>query len=81
MVQEIFPDWAAEQIASLAKAVPSGNGRVKLGAAFDPVMLPDEIIKGFYTKARGIGVQLMTVHSCRTPVQALLCPSGSRVPE
>lgn len=61
-------DWAAEQLADLAANQPFGNGRVRLGVAFDAYYLPKDVVVSLFEKARGLGVKLFTSHYVRGPL-------------
>lgn len=60
-----MPNWAADQLAELATNQPFGNGRVRLGVAFDHYYLPKEIVISFFETARSLGVKLFTSHYVR----------------
>ncbi|KAF7337821.1 Metallo-dependent hydrolase [Mycena venus] len=56
-------EWSTKQLADLAASQPFGNGRVRLGLAFDAFYLPKEFVVSLYERARGLGVKLFTSHN------------------
>lgn len=62
------PDWTAKQLADLAANQPFGNGRVRLGVAFDAWYLPKDDVISLFENARGLGVKLFTTHYVRNPI-------------
>ncbi|KAJ7907286.1 hypothetical protein B0H13DRAFT_2662420 [Mycena leptocephala] len=63
------PDWTANQLADLAANQPFGNGRVRLGVAFDAWYLPKDDVISLFENARGLGVKLFTTHFVKNPGQ------------
>lgn len=63
-----LPEWATNQLADLAGKQPFGNGRVRLGVAFDAYYLPKDAVIGLFENARGLGVKLFTSHYVRNPL-------------
>jgi hypothetical protein len=59
------PDWAAKQLADFAANQPFGNGRVRLGVAFDAYYFPKDVVVSLFETARGLGVKLFTSHYVR----------------
>ncbi|KAK7038322.1 Metallo-dependent hydrolase [Favolaschia claudopus] len=55
-------EWAASQLEDLAARQPFGDGRVRLGVAFDAFYLPKEFVVSLYERARGMGIKLFTTH-------------------
>lgn len=68
MSMNMLPNWVMSTVAELAKKAPFGNGRVQLRIAFDGWSLPQERVVDFVTKARSLGVKLITTHSGQGPV-------------
>ncbi|KAF4998730.1 hypothetical protein FGRMN_3056 [Fusarium graminum] len=58
----LLPDWLFEQLETLCKAEPFGDGRVTMGFAFDFFFLPKEVIVGIYTRVRNLGIKTITSH-------------------
>ncbi|KAF7298335.1 Metallo-dependent hydrolase [Mycena kentingensis (nom. inval.)] len=65
--QELMPDWLNVQLASLAEKQPFGDGRVRLGFAFEGYFLPQEYVSAIFEKVRASGVKLITSHYGRGP--------------
>ncbi|KAJ7350430.1 hypothetical protein DFH08DRAFT_110095 [Mycena albidolilacea] len=63
-----LPDWTTTQLADLAGKQPFGNGRVRLGVAFDAYYLPKDAVIGLFENARKLGVKLFTSHYARNPL-------------
>jgi cytosine/adenosine deaminase-related metal-dependent hydrolase len=57
-----FEDWVMQTFDELADNGPFGEGRVKLGFAFDLFFLPPEMIKGLFARVKGKGVRTITCH-------------------
>lgn len=57
-----FEDWVMQVFDELADKGPFGEGRVKLGFAFDLFFLPPEIIKEVFAQVKGKGVRTITCH-------------------
>ncbi|KAJ7853100.1 hypothetical protein B0H13DRAFT_2238136 [Mycena leptocephala] len=62
------PDWTSNQLADLAANQPFGNGRVRLGVAFDAWYLPKDDVISLFKNARGLGVKLFTTHYVRNAI-------------
>ena len=62
MDSEYMPKWLFTQLSDLAKAQPFGDGRVRLGFAFDGLFLPKETVVDLFDKVRDMGVKLITTH-------------------
>lgn len=62
MDPEYIPKWLFTQLSDLAKAQPFGDGRVRLGFAFDWLFLPKEMVVDLFDKVRDMGVKLITTH-------------------
>ncbi|KAF8189549.1 hypothetical protein K438DRAFT_1907333 [Mycena galopus ATCC 62051] len=60
-------DWATKQLAELAANQPFGEGRVRLGVAFDAYYLPKDVVVSLFEHARELGVKLFTSHYLRNP--------------
>ncbi|KAF7375858.1 Metallo-dependent hydrolase [Mycena sanguinolenta] len=65
---EPLPDWAMRQLADLAATQPFGNGRVRLGVAFDAYYLPKDVVVSLFENTRRLGVKLFTSHYVRNPL-------------
>ncbi|KAJ6497735.1 hypothetical protein C8R45DRAFT_137839 [Mycena sanguinolenta] len=63
-----LPDWAISQLADLAATQPFGNGRVRLGLAFDAYYLPKDAVVSLFENTRRLGVKLFTSHYVRNPL-------------
>ncbi|KAJ7244179.1 hypothetical protein B0H12DRAFT_1203662 [Mycena haematopus] len=63
-----LPDWATRQLADLAANQPFGNGRVRLGVAFDSWYLPKDVVVSLFERTRQLGVKLFTSHYVRNPL-------------
>ncbi|KAJ6463664.1 hypothetical protein DFH09DRAFT_1382400 [Mycena vulgaris] len=68
MAGSLMPDWVQSQLVDLAAKQPFGNGRVRLGFAFDGFFLPKEMVVGLYEQARGMGIKLITSHYVRNAI-------------
>ena len=58
----ILPDWVMQGLETLAEAQPFGNGRVRLGFAFDGLFLPKWMVVDLFDKVRALGIKLITTH-------------------
>ncbi|KAJ6606051.1 hypothetical protein DFH09DRAFT_1119187 [Mycena vulgaris] len=65
MADSFMPDWVHSQLLDLARQQPFGDGRVRLGFAFDGFFLPKEIVVGIYEQVRDLGIKLITSHYSR----------------
>ncbi|KAI9760448.1 MAG: hypothetical protein M4579_001641 [Chaenotheca gracillima] len=66
--QDLLPEWVMSQLEELAHHQPFGDGRVRLGFAFDGFYLPEKKIQEIFAKVRGLGIKLITSHYLRTAV-------------
>ncbi|KAJ4331565.1 hypothetical protein N0V87_009066 [Didymella glomerata] len=57
-----FEDWVMQTFDELADKGPFGEGRVKLGFAFDLFFLPPEMIKSLFAQVKNKGVKTITCH-------------------
>lgn len=76
MDPDFLPSWAVEQVEELIKAGPYGNGRVRVGLAFDAWFLPKDVVKDLYTRVRQAGAKLITTHYARGAVFGEFCISS-----
>jgi cytosine/adenosine deaminase-related metal-dependent hydrolase len=65
---DFLPSWLWQQLESLAKGQPFGNGRVSLGFGFDLWALPRDTVIDMWTKVREWGVKLTTSHYCKNRI-------------
>ncbi|KAJ6531061.1 hypothetical protein B0H19DRAFT_1327052 [Mycena capillaripes] len=63
------PEWTTNQLAELAASQHFGDGRVRLGVAFDAWYLQKDIIISLFQTARALGVKLFTSHCGRNALQ------------
>ncbi|KAJ6606052.1 hypothetical protein DFH09DRAFT_1386467 [Mycena vulgaris] len=68
MAGSLMPDWVQSQLVDLAAKQPFGNGRVRLGFAFDGFFLPKEMVVGLYEQVRGLSIKLITSHYVRNAI-------------
>ncbi|KAJ7689797.1 hypothetical protein B0H17DRAFT_936852 [Mycena rosella] len=68
MAASFMPDWVQAQLVDLAAKQPFGDGRIRLGFAFDGFFLPKDMIVGLYEQVRGLGIKLITSHYCRNAI-------------
>ncbi|KAF7362184.1 Metallo-dependent hydrolase [Mycena venus] len=59
-----LPDWSTIQLADLAANQPFGNGRVRLGIAFDAYYLPKNMVMSLFERARETRCQTFYVSLC-----------------
>jgi cytosine/adenosine deaminase-related metal-dependent hydrolase len=57
-----FEDWVMQTFEELADMGPFGEGRVRLGFAFDLFFLPPEMIKGLFARVKNKEVKTITCH-------------------
>ncbi|KAF1831598.1 Metallo-dependent hydrolase [Decorospora gaudefroyi] len=57
-----FEDWVMRTFDELADSAPFGDGRVKLGFAFDLWFLPAEMISGIFAQVKAKGIKTITCH-------------------
>ena len=67
MDEPLIPDWAVEQVESLTKSAPFGDGRVHLGLAFDAYSLPKEFVLDLFKRCREAGTKLISSHYTKGP--------------
>ncbi|KAF8202703.1 hypothetical protein K438DRAFT_1965190 [Mycena galopus ATCC 62051] len=68
MAASLIPDWVQLQLAELAEQQPFGNGRVRLGFAFDGYYLSKDAIISLFEQVRSLGIKLITSHYTRNAV-------------
>ncbi|KAF7364155.1 Metallo-dependent hydrolase [Mycena sanguinolenta] len=68
MATSLVPDWVHSQLTELAQKQPFGDGRVRLGFAFDGYYLPKDAIIALFEKVRALGIKLITSHYTRSAV-------------
>ncbi|KAJ5197862.1 uncharacterized protein N7498_006979 [Penicillium cinerascens] len=61
----LLDDWVIDHLKRLGADAPFGDGRVRLGFAFDGFMLPKEQVVSIYEAARKAGVKVVTSHYVR----------------
>lgn len=59
--------FALADLQKLAAAAPFGNGRVKLGVAFDGWFLPQTMLKPLFHQIKDLGVRYVTTHNSPSP--------------
>ncbi|KAI9836509.1 MAG: hypothetical protein M1837_003301 [Sclerophora amabilis] len=67
---DLMPEWAMGQLEEWARQQPFGEGRVRLGFAFDAFFLPKEVVQGVFEKVRSWGIKLITTHYVRNAIQS-----------
>lgn len=67
----MLPDWVMSTLSDLASKAPFGDGRVTLGLAFDGLWYPKEVVVDLFTKAKEMGIKLITTHYVRNAIQGL----------
>ena len=60
--EALLPDWVFEQLATLSRDAPFGDGRVTIGFGFDMFFLPKEVVVGVFEKVRALGLKTITSH-------------------
>lgn len=55
--------FALDALKRLAERAPFGNGRIKLGVAFDGWFLPHEVIKSLFQEIKKTGIKHITTHN------------------
>ncbi|KAJ7119107.1 hypothetical protein C8R44DRAFT_841381 [Mycena epipterygia] len=68
MAGSLMPDWVQSQLVDLAAKQPFGDGRVRLGFAFDGFFLPKDMVIGLYEQVRSLGIKLITSHYVRNAI-------------
>ncbi|KAE8451450.1 hypothetical protein EG329_004079 [Mollisiaceae sp. DMI_Dod_QoI] len=68
--QDMLPDWVMSTMSELASKAPFGDGRITLGLAFDGFWYPKEVVVDLFTKARDMGIKLITTHYVRNALQS-----------
>jgi hypothetical protein len=56
-----------ESLKRLAQKAPFGNGRVKLGVAFDGWFLPRDTLTAIFTEIKKMGIRHFTTHNSPSP--------------
>lgn len=51
----------------LATSAPFGDGRVKLGVAFDGWFLPHDLIRPLFDEVKNLGIKHVTTHNAPSP--------------
>ncbi|KUJ08673.1 Metallo-dependent hydrolase [Mollisia scopiformis] len=67
---DMLPDWVMTTMKELASKAPFGDGRITLGLAFDALWMPKEVVVNLFTKAKDMGIKLITTHYVRSAIQA-----------
>lgn len=57
-----FEEWVMQTFNKLADQMPSSDGRVTLGFAFDLFFLPDDMVKSLFAQVKNAGVKTITCH-------------------
>ncbi|KAJ7062326.1 hypothetical protein C8F01DRAFT_1210180 [Mycena amicta] len=66
MAPSFMPDWVQSQLVELAAKQPFGDGRLRLGLAFDGYFLPKDTVVALFEQVRGpLGIKLITSHYVR----------------
>ncbi|KAJ7844888.1 hypothetical protein B0H14DRAFT_3109086 [Mycena olivaceomarginata] len=68
MATSLMSDRFHAQLAELAEKQPFGDGRVRLGFAFEGSFLPKDVVIGIFEKVRRLGIKFITSHYTRNPV-------------
>ncbi|KAJ7861462.1 hypothetical protein B0H14DRAFT_3617617 [Mycena olivaceomarginata] len=68
MATSLMSDRFHAQLAELSEKQPFGDGRVRLGFAFEGSFLPKDVVIGIFEKVRRLGIKIITSHYTRNPV-------------
>jgi cytosine/adenosine deaminase-related metal-dependent hydrolase len=74
MESDAIPDWFLNQLHQLSLGQPFGDGRVRIGLAWDTWTLPQEVVSKIFKEARSWGIQLITCHHLRGPTLGTYLP-------
>lgn len=67
MNPSLIAPWALDLLERLSKKAPFGNGRVRLGIAFDLWFLPKEVLGPLFDKIHALGIKYITTHHTPPP--------------
>ena len=66
---EAIPTWWDDMFSGLAKTIPQGSGRIRLGLGYDSYMIGKDATADVFSKARKAGAKIITSHSVHSTFQ------------